>query len=294
MNSYEQARRIEIKARRLVEAALAGGYRSAFRGVGLDFDEVRPYTPGDDIRHINWQVTARAQRPFIKRYVEERQLTLLLLVDVSASTIFGTATEKREMAAELTAVLASAAHFNQDRSGLLLFSDQIEALIPPKQGRNHTRRLIHSLLTHQPRSRATDLDLALATAGRLLKQRAIVVLISDFLAPPASYQPRLARLSQRHDVVAIRLHDPLEQAIPNVGLLALRDAETGEKRWVDTADSTWQQNFAQQTTQHETAVRHTLHQANIDHLTLTTSDNWFPHLAHFFANRRKKGHGLNG
>ena len=121
MNSYEQARRIEMKTRRLVQAALTGGYRSVFRGAGLDFDEVRPYTPGDDIRHINWQVTARAQRPFIKRYVEERQLTLLLLVDVSASTIFGSAWEKREMAAELTAVLASAAHFNQDRSGLLLF-----------------------------------------------------------------------------------------------------------------------------------------------------------------------------
>lgn len=291
MNNYEHARRIELKTRRLVQEALAGGYRAAFRGVGLDFDEVRPYTPGDDIRHINWQVTARARQPFVKRYVEERQLTLLLLVDASGSTAFGSGREKRQLAAELTAVLATAAHFNQDRAGLLLFSDQIEARIQPKQGRNHTLRLIHTLLTHQPAGRGTDIDLALQTAGRILKQPGVVVLISDLLAPPQSYRQRLARLSRRHDVVAIRLHDPLEQAMPNVGLLALRDAETGAHILVDTADPAWRRTFTAQSAAHDAATQQALRQSGVPCLPLSTAGDWFPPLAHFLRRRgAREGH----
>jgi uncharacterized protein (DUF58 family) len=294
MNSYEQARLIEIKTRRLVQQALVGGYRSAFRGVGLDFDEVRQYTPGDDIRHINWQVTARAQQPFVKRYVEERQLTLLLLVDVSGSTAFGSGWDKREMAAELAAVLATAAHFNQDRAGMLLFSDQIEVLVKPGQGRNHILRLIHTLLTHQPSGYGTDIDLALQTAECVLKQRGVVVLLSDLLAPPERYQQRLARLNRRHDVAAIRLYDPLERTIPNVGLLALQDSETGRRIWVDTADPAWRQTFAQQAAAHETAVARALRQAGVDCLSLATDENWLPSLAQFFGRRGRVGYGLGG
>ena len=293
MNSYEQARRIEIKTRRLVQQVLAGGYRSAFRGAGLDFDEVRPYLPGDDIRHINWQVTARAGQPYLKRYIEERQLTMLLLVDISGSTAFGSVSEKRTLAAELTAVLATAAHFNQDRSGLLLFSDQIETLVKLGQGRNHTLRLIHTLLTHQAVGGGTDIDLALQTAGRVLKQPGVVVLISDLLTPPDSYQRRLARLNRRHDVVAIRLYDLLEQTIPNVGLLALQDRETGRHIWVDTADPAWRQTFAHQAAAHETVVARALRQANVDCLTLATDDNWLPRLAQFFGTRNRISHGLS-
>lgn len=291
MNNYEHARRIELKTRRLVQETLAGGYRSAFRGAGLDFDEVRPYTPGDDIRHINWQVTARAHRPTVNRYVEERQLTLLLLVDVSGSTAFGGGRDKREMAAELTAVLAAAAHHNQDRAGLILFSDRIETLVRPKQGRNHTLHLIHTLLTTDPTGRGTDVDLALQTAVRVLKQPGVVILISDLLAPPESYRQRLARLNRRQDVIAIRLHDPLEHAIPSIGLLPLHDAETGTLTWVDTADPAWRKTFAAQAAAHEAATQHALCHANVACLTLTTHDDWFPPLAQFLRSRGKAGGG---
>ena len=294
MNSYEQARRIEIKTRWLARAALAGGYRSAFRGLGLDFDEVRPYTPGDDIRHVNWQVTARAGQPYVKRYVEERQLTLLLLIDASGSTAFGSGREKRALAAEVAAALAAAAMFNGDRAGLALFSDRVEALVRPGQGRKHTLRLIHTLLAAAPAGRGTNLDLALQTADRLLKQRGLVLLISDLLAPPASYRRRLARLNRRHDVVAIRLHDPLEQAIPPAGLLALHDAETGARTWIDTADPAWRQAFAAQTAAHETGVQQALRQAGVACLTLSTAGDWLPPLAHFFNRRGRVGHGFYG
>lgn len=287
MNSYEQARRIEIKARRLALAALAGEYRSAFRGSGLDFDEVRPYTPGDDIRSINWQVTARMGQPYIKRYVEERQLTLLLLVDVSGSTAFGSGREKRDLAVEITAVLAAAAMFNQDRAGLILFSNRIEALAPPGQGRQHTQRLIHTLLTTNPTGQGTNVDLALQTAERVLKQRGVILLISDFLAPPEAYQPRLARLNRRHDVRTIWLGDPWEQSLPNLGLVALHDAETGEKIWLDTADPAWQATFAARRTAHHTAVHHALRRAQTPCLTLSTADDWLPSLARFLALRQQ-------
>lgn len=286
MNQYEASRRIELKTRRLVQSGLVGTYRSAFRGSGLDFADIRPYTPGDDIRHINWPVTARAQRPFVKQFVAEQQLTLLLLVDVSGSLAFGSTQFKRELVTELTAVLATAAHLNHDQVGLLLFSDQIEALVKPGQGRNQIRRLIHTLLTVQPAGRETDLALGLQTAVRVLKQRGMVVLLSDFLAAPSGYRHWLTQLSQRHDVLAIRLTDPLEHAIPKVGLLALRDAETGQQRWVDTNDKRWRQAMTQHTAAHDTAVAHTLHQSGVDLLTLSTAEPYLPPLTAHLARRK--------
>lgn len=236
-----EVRRLEIRARRRVDELFAGEYHSAFRGQGVEFAEVREYEPGDDIRSIDWNVTARTGRPFVKRFVEERQLSVMLVLDQSASTVFGSGDRsKARLMAEMSAVLALAASRNADRAGLLTFSDQIELFLPPRKGRTHLQRLIREVLSAEPRGRGRAMPDALSMLRRVLSRHSIVFLVSDFLddswdngAEPAWLLP-LRLLARRHDVTALRVTDPLEIAPPRLGLVELEDPETGRRVVVDT------------------------------------------------------------
>lgn len=282
-------RRIEIRTRRLVNDSFAGEYHSIFKGRGMEFDEVRPYQIGDEIRTIDWNVTARMGDPYIKRYVEERELTVMLVVDASASENFGSVKQfKRELAAELTAVLSFAATSNNDKVGLLIFTDQIELFIPPRKGRRHVLRLIRELLAFEPRNRGTDINMALESVNYLLKHRSIVFLVSDFLANPDSYQKALAITNRRHDVIAVDLHDPLESQIGNVGLLALEDPESDEIVWVDTASKAWQAAYQKQMARLEDDKTQVLRQAKVDHIAIGTNEDYTTPLMIFFKDRARK------
>ena len=282
-------RQIEIHTRRLVNDNFAGEYQAVFKGRGMEFDEVRPYTPGDEIRDIDWNVTARSGTPYIKRYVEERELTVMLVVDASSSTDFGSVNRfKRELAAELTAVLAFSATSNNDKVGLLIFTDQIELFIPPRKGRKHVLRLIREILAFQPLGQGTDIRLGLETINRALKRRSIVFLISDFLADPESYGRVLAVTNRRHDVVAIDLNDPLERSIPDVGLLGLEDAETGELTWVDTGSQAWQDSFQQHVARVAQMKRRVFNRARVDRVSVTTAVDYVSGLARFFQTRTRR------
>ena len=232
---FAQIRGIQIRAQRLVTDLVAGEYESAFKGRGMEFEEVREYQPGDDIRHIEWNVTARMDHPFVKEHREERELTVMLLVDVSSSGLFGTRTKlKSEVAAEVAAILAYTAIRSNDRVGLIAFSDGVELFIPPKKGRGHVWRVIREILTFRSRRRATDLDGALEYLGRVVRRRAVVFVLSDFL--DEGFGERLRIAAKRHDVTAVRVADRREAELPRVGLIELQDAETGEIVMVDTFD----------------------------------------------------------
>jgi uncharacterized protein (DUF58 family) len=240
-------RRIEFKTRRLVTNAFAGAYHSVYKGRGLSFAAVRPYVPGDDVRSIDWKVTARTGEPFIRQHVEERELTVMLVIDGSASVLFGTIDrQKRDFAAELGAALAYMAITNNDRAGLLIFSDKVEHYVPPRKGRKHILRLIRDLLTIETSGNGTDLAQALRTLNRVLPSGAIIFLLSDFLMSNETYYQDLAITARNHELNVVILSDPLEESFPEVGMMGLRDAETGAIQWVDTASSQWQQQFRQQ------------------------------------------------
>lgn len=227
-----QVRRLTIRSRRAVEEVFAGAYRSAFRGRGLEFSEVREYVPGDDVRDIDWNVTARAGRPFVKRFTEERELTVVIALDLSASLRFGTrGRTKRETAAEAGALLALAASRNRDRVGLLLFTGEVELYLPPSKNRSRALRVARELLAYEPRGTGTDVAGALSFLGRVLRRRAVVFLLSDWIAEP--FDRELGFLARKHDVVVLEVADPLERELPPSGLLAVRDLETGEERIVD-------------------------------------------------------------
>ena len=283
---FRKIRQIEIRTRRLVNDTFAGDYHSAFKGRGMAFEEVRPYQPGDEIRTIDWNVTARMGDPFVKRYSEERELTVLLVVDASGSGNFGSVGRfKRELAAELTAVLAFAATSNNDKVGLLIFTSQVELFIPPRKGRKHILRLIRELLAFQPQQRGTDIRLALDSVNRLLKRRAIIFVVSDFLADPDSYRGVLTVANKRHDVVAVDLRDPLETEIADVGLLALEDAETGEVVWVDTSSKRWRTAFAERQATLAAAKQQVFNRAQVDRIPITTATDYVVQLATFFQRR---------
>jgi len=284
-----QIRRIEIRTRRLVNDSFAGDYQSIFKGRGMAFDEVRPYTPGDEIRTIDWNVTARTGEAYVKRYTEERELTVMLMVDMSASGDFGSVNRfKRELAAELTAVLAFAATTNNDKVGMLIFTDQVELFIPPRKGRRHVLRLIRELLAFEPQSRGTDIKLALDTINQIIKRRSILFLISDFLEEPADYRQTLAMTNRRHDIIAVDLSDPLERDIANVGLLTLEDAETGELTWVDTSDKKWQQAFHQRVGKLEEEKRQAFIRSSVDRINIGTDMDYINPLTGFFQQRAKR------
>ncbi|MBE7471453.1 MAG: DUF58 domain-containing protein [Anaerolineae bacterium] len=285
----KKIRRIEIRTRHLVNDSFAGEYHAIFKGRGMEFDEVRPYQPGDEVRTIDWNVTARTGEPFVKRFVEERELTVMLLVDASASGKFATVNRfKQEIAAELAAVLAFSAISNNDKVGVLIFTDRVELFIPPRKGRRHVLRLIRDLLAFEPVGHGTNLKLGLDTINNLLKRRSILFLISDFLTPPDSYRAALQFSNRRHDVIAVTLSDPREHELPNVGLLALEDAETGQVRWVDTGSRQWRQAFIERVNELKTARDRVFRKAKVDRIDISTDAEYVTPLTRFFERRARR------
>jgi len=238
----KKVRKIEIKTRRLSDHIFSGEYHTSFKGRGMTFSEVRQYQYGDDVRAIDWNVTARYNEPFVKVFEEERELTMMLIVDISGSESFGTKNQqKRDMVTEIAATLAFSATQNNDKIGLLLFSDQIELFIPPKKGKSHVLRIIRELIEFQPKSKKTDLSQALKYLSSVLKKKAIVFLISDFMTK--DYEHTLKIASKRHDVTGIRVFDQREESIPNIGIINMLDAETGETLVVDTNSKSVRQDY---------------------------------------------------
>jgi uncharacterized protein (DUF58 family) len=292
MLSYElfrTVRRIEIRTRHLVDESFAGEYHSIFRGRGIEFDNVRKYQPGDDVRTIDWNVTARTGFPYVKQYVEERELTVMLAFDASSSARFGTILRsKREMGAELGAVLALSAVHNNDKVGLLVFTHQKELYIPPRKGRRHVLRLIRDLLIFRPRGRRTDLAVGLEWLNRVLKRRAIIFLFSDFLADPQEYERTLNLTNRRHDLVACRLTDPRELTWPDVGLVGLEDIETGALIHIDTGDGRWRNAFAKQANARRQALNAVFARARIDCIDAIVGQDYVAPLSAFFEKRARR------
>jgi uncharacterized protein (DUF58 family) len=279
-----QVRRLTIRSRRAVEAVFSGAYRSAFRGQGLEFAEVREYVPGDDIRSIDWNVTARAGRPFVKRYDEERELTVVVALDLSGSLSFGSrARAKRDAAAEAGALLALAAARNRDRVGLLLFTDRVELYLPPGKSRARALRIARELLAFEPAGTGTDVAAALGFLNRVLRRRAVVFLLSDWRA--ASFERPLAHLGRRHDVVALEVADALERHPPAGGLLRVRDLESGRAAWIDAssvpARAAWRGSVARR----EKALEQTFRRAGVAHLALDADRPVAPVLIRHFERR---------
>jgi len=294
-NNLGRMRQLEIPTRRLVNDSLAGEYHSVFKGRGMDFDAVREYVPGDEIRTIDWNVTARAGRPFVKKFTEERELTLLLLVDVSASGNFGSASRsKRELAAELASVLAFSAIHNNDKVGLILYTDRVEEYIPPKKGRRHVLRVVREILFHESRGRGTDTVKALDFANHILHRRAIAFLISDFQSSgdpdEALIELRRAmrQTNRRHDLVALHIQDAREKSLPDVGVLAMEDAETDEVVELDTADPEVRARFAEGVNERTRRLVRGFRAEAIDTLELDTALPYLPALQRFFKNRERR------
>lgn len=289
-----KVRQIDLRTNRLVTDALAGHYHSVFKGRGMDFDEVREYVPGDEVRRIDWNVTARTGHPFVKKFTEERELTILLLVDVSASGRFGSALQtKRELAAEVASVLAFSAIRNSDKVGLILFSDGIEQYIPPGKGRRHVLRVVREILFFEPRLRGTNIAEALDFANRVTARRAVVFLVSDFQQPANAegelpFRRGLRLAAKRHDLVAVPIEDRRERELPDVGLLTLEDAETGELVEVDTADRRVRERFAHAAAARAARVREAFRAEAVDALELRTNEPYLPALQRFFATREKR------
>lgn len=283
----KKIRTLEIRTRGLVDTVFAGNYHSVFKGRGMNFEDVREYQPGDEIRAIDWNVTARLGNAFVKKFTEERELTVMLIVDVSASGSFGSSSQsKRELAAEVACLLAFSAIRNNDKVGLLLFTDRVELFIPPKKGRSHTLRLIREILFFEPVGRGTDPALALDYLNRIVTRRAVVFFISDFQAPDFSHT--LAVSGRRHDFIAIRIEDEREKVLPNVGIITLEDAETGEQIEINTADRNIRTRFSDLADQNARDLARTLRRNNIDAITLKTSEDYLPALRSFFRLRERR------
>jgi len=280
-------RRIEIRTRRLVQESMAGEYLSVFRGRGMEFSEVREYQIGDDIRTIDWNVSARMGHPFVKKYVEERELTVFLAVDVSGSKSFGsTGKTKSELAAEIGALLAFSAIKNNDRVGAILFSSQVEKYIPPKKGRSHVLRVIREILSFEPREKGTSISAALEYAGRVLRRHCVLFLISDFL--DTGYEKALRIASKKYDVVALSIDDPREEEIPAVGLVEVQDAETGETRILDTSDRRFRSEPARRAAERRAVLSSELRRAGVDLIRLTTTTPYDVPLVRYFEERARR------
>lgn len=283
----KKVRKIEIKTRRITRNLFTGGYHSAFKGRGMSFSEVRQYQFGDDVRDIDWNVTARTGEPHIKIFEEERELTVMLMVDISGSSFFGTTGQwKQELLTEICALLAFSADANNDKVGLLLFSDKPEVYIEPKKGRQHTLRLIRELLNVQPADRGTDLAAAIQFVRNVLKKKSVCFLLSDFLS--SGYDTALRTLCQKHDCVGIHCWDERERQLPEVGLLHARDAESGQMVWIDTSNPGVRNSWAQRFDEQRAAAKITFRQAGADFLSLHTSESYASVLLHFFEKRAKK------
>ena len=282
-----QVKLLELRTRGLVNSLFTGEYRSVFKGQGMEFSEVREYQPGDEVRSIDWNVTARMGKPFVKRYIEERELTVMLAVDLSGSERFGTrARFKSELASELAAVLAMSAIRNNDRVGAVLFTDRIEHFVPPRKGRRHALRLMRDLLVFEPEGKGTDLTGALEYTGRMLKHKAIIFVVSDFQAEDLE-QP-LKLLAQRHDVVAVTVDDPSEQELPDIGQVRFVDPETGTTIDVDTSDARVRARFAEAVAEELSSRRRLLRRLAIDEVPVRTDGGVVDPLIKFFRARETR------
>jgi len=280
-------RRLELRTRRLVESSFAGQYQSVFKGRGMNFEEVRPYSPGDEIRAIDWNVTARTGEPYIKKFTEEREMTVMIVLDVSASGNFGSVQEsKRELAAEVAAILAFSAIHNNDKVGLLLFSDRVELFIPPKKGRHHILRLIREMLYFEPKGRGTDLAGALEYMNKLITRRAVVFVISDFFT--GDFTRPLTVSARRHDMVALPIVDPAEEELPDVGVILLEDPETGEQIEVDTSRRAITRNYAELSALRSKELNGMFGSRGIDMVSLRTDKDSLPVLRNFFDRRGRR------
>jgi uncharacterized protein (DUF58 family) len=282
-----KVRQIEIRTRHLVADLFGGEYHSVFKGRGMEFAEVREYVPGDDTRAIDWNVTARMGHPFVKQFQEERELTVILVVDQSASERFGTRNRlKAELAAEVGALLALAAVQNNDKVGLVLFADSVELYVPPAKGRRHVLRVVREILYFRPRGRGTNLSAALDHLCRAQKRRAVVFVLSDFLA--SDYQRSLTVASRRHDVIALRLRDTREETLPSVGVVAIEDLETGREFLVDTSSRSVRRAFGDQVVRRERSFEDVVRQARVDRVDLWTDQDVVAPLAGFFRKRIRR------
>lgn len=282
-----KVRRIEIVTNRLVNEAVAGSYHSVFKGRGMEFEEVREYTPGDDIRSIDWNVTARSGVPFVKTYREERELTVLLMVDLSGSTQFGSVAQfKCDLAAEVCSLLAFSAIKNNDRVGLLLFSDRVERFVPPKKGKNHVLRVIREVLGHEVRRSATNIPTAIEHAMRVLKRKSVVFLISDFRAE--GLRRPLAVINGRHDLVAVRIHDERERELPAAGFVAFEDPETGETIWADTFDAKFRELFAAAVARNNADLETTFKQLRVDNAVVEVGKPYLEPIMRIFRRRSSR------
>jgi uncharacterized protein (DUF58 family) len=280
-------RRIEIRARRLVDDLFIGQYHSVFRGRGMEFEEVREYQPGDDVRSIDWNVTARMGEPFIKKFREERELVVLLLVDVSASQDFGTGLQrKHELAAEIAALLAYSAIKNKDKVGLIAFSDRVERYLPPRKGAQHVLRLIREVLYLQPAGTGTDLGAALEDLDRLARRKSVVFILSDFLT--TGYERALRRVARRHDVIAVTLRDPREMELPDAGMVYLRDSESGAAVLVDAGNRSVRRKYRADALAREDARRRLFGDCGVDEIYLRTDQPYVEPLLRFFRQRSRR------
>jgi uncharacterized protein (DUF58 family) len=283
----QQIRRLQLRARRAVEDLLGGEYHSVFKGMGMAFEEVREYQPGDDIRAIDWNVTARMGHPFIKRYIEERELTVVLMVDCSGSQQFGTQLQqKREVAAELAALLAFCAISNNDKVGLICFTDRVERFVPPRKGTRHALRLIRDVLFFQPEHQGTSLRQALDYLNRVQHRRAIVFLLSDFL--DSGFERPFQRTGRRHDLTAVHISDPREEVLPAVGLIELEDAETGRRLVVDTSSVQVRRACLEAGRRRRDALRQIARSARVDLIEVSTDGGHLDALVHFFQMREHR------
>jgi uncharacterized protein (DUF58 family) len=283
----KQVRQIEIKTKGLVNQVFSGEYHSVFKGRGMEFSEVREYQFGDDIRNIDWNVTARFGHPFIKIFEEERELTVMLLVDLSGSLIFGTVEKtKQQIAAELSAVLAFSAMKNNDKVGLLLFTDKIEKFVPPRKGRKHVLRIIREVLSFEPVGKSTNIKGALEYMNNAIKKKSIVFLISDFM--DSGYEKILRIVGRKHDLIGVVLNDQREKEIPSLGLIKFTDAETGRERWIDTSSKSFQKNLASIRWNNMQKLKSLFTSVRIDNVEINTSENYVAPLVRFFRLRESR------
>ncbi len=280
----KKVRRIEIKTRGLTRHIFAGEYHSAFKGRGIAFSEVREYQYGDDIRSIDWNVTARFNHPYVKIFEEERELTVMLLIDVSGSGSFGTTVSfKKDIMTEVAAVLSFSAIYNNDKIGVIFFSDKVEKFIPPQKGRKHILRIIRELLDFKAQSNKTNLDEPLRFLTNAIKKRCTAFIISDFIVPDFEEPLRIA--SNKHDVVALKVFDPLERNIPNVGLIKVIDSETGNEKWIDTSSRSTRKTYEEWWNNHIDLIKNIFKRCGVDYTELNTKDDYVKPLIKLFESR---------
>jgi len=280
----QKVRQIEIRTRRIVDSVLSGGYESAFKGRGMEFDEVRAYTDGDDVRAIDWNVTARMGSPYIKKYTEERELTVMLVVDASSSGNFGSIDKfKGEMAVELCSLLAFSAIRNNDRVGLIIFTSDIEVFIPPRKGKNHVLRVIRELLFFQPKHKGTDIGCALKFLNRIQTKKSVVFLVSDFMSK--NFEKPLRVASKRHDLITVSITDPREDYIPQIGLIELEDAETGETILFDTRSKKSVDIYKRERGRQRSHFEELLRSSGVDDIRISTETGYVKPIIKFFQRR---------